>query len=240
MRELRDELERERRRGRGSRLISVVIILVFLAAGVFYIKTARPGLWKKAGDYLKSVAAGEKSLAALSESGAPPATENSSGESGDMLLTADNLSFSYLPEGGVSALSRAVPSAALPVMNATVTSRFGSRTDPLTGQECAGHHGIDLAASPGSGIFACRGGVVTSVAQTEVYGNCVTLSHAGGLESFYGHMSSVCVEPGQRVDAGERIGVIGSTGRSTGVHLHFEIRENGERVDPAPYLYEEI
>lgn len=232
--ELRDELERERRHSHGSRALTVIIILIFLAAGAFYLKTAKPELWQKAAAYVKSVTAGSKSLAALSEGlseTAPPEPENTSGESGEMLLTADSLGFSYLPHE---------PETAVPLMNATVTSQFGARTDPVTGEKEAGHHGIDLAASPGSKIYCYADGAVTAAEQTAVYGNCVTVDHGDGLESFYGHMSEILVSAGQRVRAGEPLGIIGSTGKSTGVHLHFEIRRDGERVDPAPYIYEKI
>ena len=229
--ELRDELERERRRSHGSRAVTVIIILIFIAAGVFFVKTAKPELWQKAAAYVKSVTEGGKSLATLTEPEPEPKPENDTGESGDMLLTADNLGFSYLPRE---------PQTAVPLTGATVTSQFGARTDPVTGEKAAGHHGIDLAASPGSDILCYAAGVVTSTASTEVYGNCVTVDHGNGLQSFYGHMSKIAVTEGQRVSAGEKLGVIGSTGKSTGVHLHFEIRKDGERVDPAPYIYEKI
>lgn len=251
-RAIRDELAREQEKRRGSRLISVVIVLLFLAAGVFYVKTAQPQWWERAAGYVKSAAAGSKSLETLGNAlfqraGKQQPAENAAGESGNMLLTADNLSFrpSTDSQGGdalaVEQLAaQAVPVSVFPVHNASVTSVFGSRTDPVTGEADAGHHGVDLAASPGSDIFAYRDGTVEEAGKNAVYGNYVLLSHAGGIDSFYGHMKSVSVSAGDAVKAGDPIGVIGSTGKSTGVHLHFEIRVSGQRVDPMPYLYEKL
>lgn len=161
-----------------------------------------------------------------------------------MLLTADNLSFDYLSEPlKIDLLNNGTElsaDSAVPVMNATVTSDFGSRTDPVTGEKSAGHHGIDLAASPGSEIVAFMGGTVAETGKNDIYGNYVLINHGSELSSFYGHMSEVTVSEGDKVSAGDNIGIIGSTGKSTGVHLHFEVRVNGERVDPAPYIYEKI
>ncbi len=247
-RELREEMLRARRQRRGSILITLLIIALFAAAGLFYVKTAQPALWNKAAAYVKDAAAGGKSLETISRALFGKAknqqqaeTENKTGESGDMLLTADNLTFNYISEpvrcdllgGGKAAVSP-------PVVGATVTSDFGARTDPVTGEADAGHHGVDLAAPVGSDIFAYADGVVAETGESEIYGNYVLIDHGGGLNTFYGHMSKVTVSKGESVAAGDSIGVIGSTGKSTGTHLHFEMRYDGERVDPMPYIYEKI
>lgn len=248
---IRDELEREREKKRGSTLITVLIIIIFAAAGIFYIKTSKPQLWHAAANYIKSAAAGEKSLVTVgkrlfekaqteagpkSEDGAHTETENSAGESGDMLMTADNLCFDYLCSSTPVTNLSALRDTAMPVNGAVVTSVFGSRQDPVTGEQNAGHHGTDLAAPAGSDIYAYCAGSVSAVGTNAVYGNYVRIDHGGGLSTFYGHMKKVTVKQGQRVSCGESIGIIGSTGKSTGVHLHFEVTVDGTRVDPSPYL----
>ncbi len=254
-RAIRDEMEHARQQKRGSILITLLIIAIFIFAAGFYIKTSKPQLWNSAIQYIKSVSVGGKSLETISQalfnkakedktetSEQTQPTENTDGESGDMLLTADNLSFNYISQPlNIDTLGSGADSdTAVPVMNATVTSNFGSRTDPVTGEKSAGHHGIDLAASPGSTIYAYADGTVTETGQSDIYGNYVIVDHGSGLSTFYGHMSSVTVEKADKVSAGGKLGIIGSTGKSTGIHLHFEVRINGERVDPASYLYEKI
>lgn len=253
-RAIRDEMARAEEKKRGSVFITIVIIAIFAAAGIFYIKTAKPQLWQNAVQYIQNVSVGGKSLETISKSLFKKAsdeqggkdeqkpTENTAGESGDMLLTADNLSFNYISEPLKFDLlnNRTAVRQAMPVMSATVTSSFGGRTDPVTGEKSAGHHGIDLAASPGSEIQAFMGGTVKETGKNSIYGNYVLIDHGAQLMTFYGHMSDVSVSEGDSVSAGDKIGIIGSTGKSTGVHLHFEVRVNGERVDPAPYLYEKI
>ena len=98
------------------------------------------------------------------------------------------------------------------------------------------HAGLDLAAPPGAPIRAARGGVVTFAGPRGGYGNAVVIEHGAGVETLYGHASKLDVAVGDRVRAGARIARVGSTGRSTGPHLHFEVREHGKPVDPAPLL----
>jgi murein DD-endopeptidase MepM/ murein hydrolase activator NlpD len=99
-----------------------------------------------------------------------------------------------------------------------------------------GHPGIDLHASYGDPIHACRAGTIVSAGWMGGYGNATVIDHGGGMATLYGHQSSIVVSAGQHVNAGDVIGYIGSTGFSTGPHLHFEVRINGNTVDPAPYL----
>jgi murein DD-endopeptidase MepM/ murein hydrolase activator NlpD len=98
------------------------------------------------------------------------------------------------------------------------------------------HPGIDLHASFGDPIHACRAGVVFAAGWQGGYGNAVVIDHGGGMATLYAHQSRIAVTIGQHVNAGDVIGYIGSTGFSTGPHLHFEVRINGNPVDPAPYL----
>jgi|1186.fasta_scaffold25069_2 murein DD-endopeptidase MepM/ murein hydrolase activator NlpD len=117
-----------------------------------------------------------------------------------------------------------------------ITSPFGYRTDPVTGGS-AFHAGLDIGASCGTPIMAAAGGNVVSAGfNSGGYGNMTLISHGNGLSTVYGHQSAISVSPGQSVSQGQVIGYVGSTGKSTGCHLHFEVRLNGNPVDPRGYL----
>lgn len=116
----------------------------------------------------------------------------------------------------------------------SITSPFGYRTDPLTG-ETSYHDGTDIAAPEGTPILAAADGTVTVANALDSwggsYGYYVQIDHGSGLQTLYAHCCQVCVTQGQQVQAGQVIAYVGHTGRATGNHLHFEVRENGERVD---------
>ena len=117
-----------------------------------------------------------------------------------------------------------------------VTSEFGNRVDPITGKR-KGHGGMDLAVPTGTPIRAALGGTVTvSKYNAGGYGYYVMIDHGNGLVTLYGHCSQLLARVGQNVQAGDIIALSGSTGRSTGPHLHFEVRVNGERTNPRAYL----
>jgi murein DD-endopeptidase MepM/ murein hydrolase activator NlpD len=119
----------------------------------------------------------------------------------------------------------------LPIPGATLSSPFGLRNDPLSGG--AGFHpGLDLSASSGTPIHAAAEGVVVTAGDCGGYGYCVVIDHGNSLATLYGHQSGLNVGVGQHVDAGEVIGYVGSTGLSTGPHLHFEVRLHGLPIDP--------
>ena len=122
----------------------------------------------------------------------------------------------------------------LPVAG-TITSQFGHRIDPITG-EVSSHTGTDIACAEGTPILAAADGVVTVANGLDnwggSYGYYIQIDHGGGLETLYAHCSSICVTTGQQVQAGQVIGYVGHTGRVTGSHLHFEVRANGNRVNP--------
>ncbi len=116
-----------------------------------------------------------------------------------------------------------------------LSSPFGYRIHPITGSKKL-HAGMDMAAPKGTPIYAAETGVVIIAQSWSGYGNCVIIDHGGGLWTLYGHMSEILAKKGDTVKRGEKIGLVGSTGQSTGNHLHFEVRKNSEPVDPAPYL----
>ena len=115
------------------------------------------------------------------------------------------------------------------------TSTFGYRLDPFT-RSAALHTGTDFRAEAGSPVRATAAGRVTTAEYSGGYGNMVEVDHGGGLVTRYGHLSAFSVSPGDRVDVGEMVGRVGSTGRSTGSHLHYETRINGEPVNPVRFL----
>ena len=117
-----------------------------------------------------------------------------------------------------------------------VTSEFGYRRDPFTGER-RGHTGMDLAVPTGTSVRAALPGTVTvSTYNQGGYGYYVMIDHGNGLSTLYGHNSQLLARVGQTVEAGDVIALSGSTGRSTGPHLHFEVRINGERTNPRSYL----
>lgn len=123
----------------------------------------------------------------------------------------------------------------LPVANVRITSPFGYRIHPILNTKMF-HSGVDFADSAGTHIYAAEEGQVIYAGPKGTYGNAVMIDHGAGIVTLYGHCSSVAVQVGQIVKRGELVAYMGSTGRSTGPHLHFEVRLNGEFVDPMPYL----
>ncbi len=122
-----------------------------------------------------------------------------------------------------------------PVESAYNSSSYGWRIDPFRGVK-AFHEGLDFPAATGTPIYAAGDGMVTATEQTHDYGNIVKINHGSGLETRYAHTSKILVKVGQRVVKGQEIALVGSTGRSTGPHLHYEIRLNGSPLDPRRYL----
>ena len=119
-----------------------------------------------------------------------------------------------------------------------LTSGFGTRSDPMTHGPGL-HQGVDIAAAAGQPVFAAADGLVVLAAPTSGYGEAVFLAHGFGVTTRYGHLSELDVQPGQRVHRGDLIGRVGSTGRSTGAHLHYEVRLDGAPVNPLAYILDD-
>lgn len=126
--------------------------------------------------------------------------------------------------------------AGRPVTSGWMSSRFGYRTDPFNGQR-AMHKGVDFAGKEGSDIVATASGVVTYSGERWGYGLMVEINHGNGLATRYGHAKELLVDPGDIVRPGQAIARMGSSGRSTGPHVHYEVLKNGRQVNPHPYIY---
>lgn len=136
---------------------------------------------------------------------------------------------------GFGAPSFAIP---LPMGTYRVSSAFGFRTHPTTGEKQKFHNGVDLAAPTGTPVYTISAGKVVHAAMDSrgINGNWIKVDHGDGYSSAYLHLSAMHVSVGQQVAAGTRLGSVGTTGRSTGPHLHFILYQNGQEVDPMLYL----
>ena len=125
----------------------------------------------------------------------------------------------------------------MPLNDSRLTSSYGMRTHPVTGGRRA-HKGIDLAAPTGTPVYATADGYVERANWFSSYGKYIQIDHGAEMETRFAHLSGIEVSAGQRVKKGQLIGYVGSTGRSTGPHLHYEVRIAGKAVNPTPYMVE--
>ncbi|WP_120718104.1 M23 family metallopeptidase [Tsuneonella amylolytica] len=190
--------------------------------------------------------------------GASPAFANASAASADIAapvrdakasgITSSDEQFKQLfsgwqsmDNGGPATPVQSVPSVAVPsrapLAVGSTSSGYGMRTHPVIGGMRA-HKGIDLAAPTGTPVYATADGTVGRADWFSSYGLYVAIEHGADLETRYAHMSRLAVAAGERVKKGDIIGYVGSTGRSTGPHLHYEVRVAGEAVNPIPYMAE--
>ena len=142
-----------------------------------------------------------------------------------------------VPAGASLKLAKPEQALCFPLETAAwrVSDLYGWREDPFTGEE-AFHRGVDLACGEGTAVRAALDGVVTAARRGAAYGNYVRLTHADGQETLYAHMQYLYVRAGEVVQAGQRLGTAGQTGRATGAHLHFELLSGGIRYDPSDAL----
>jgi len=127
-----------------------------------------------------------------------------------------------------------VPSR-MPLKDMRMSSGYGMRNHPVLGRR-ANHKGVDLAAPTGTPVYATADGMVAKAEWFSSYGNYIQIEHGGEMQTRYAHLSAYSVQAGSRVQKGDLIGYVGSTGRSTGPHLHYEVRIAGDAVDPTPYM----
>lgn len=132
-------------------------------------------------------------------------------------------------------LARQIVPGGRPVESGYISSRFGTRPDPFTGKN-AYHAGIDFAGAPGTRVLVVADGVVSFAGRDRNYGKLVEITHGNGYVTRYAHNSTLLVEPGQTVRRGDALALMGSTGRSTGPHLHFEVLREGRHVNPMSFV----
>lgn len=152
----------------------------------------------------------------------------------------DERYFFHIPEERLDQTTRAFfldAKMRSPLDNYWLSSDYGYRQSPFGGANKQFHKGIDMAAPEGTEVYACKAGKVTSIVSLDVtFGNYIVIKHSNGLSSIYAHLSKVCVSTGDNVETGQKIGLVGKTGKVTGPHLHFEIRQNGQPSDPNAYI----
>jgi murein DD-endopeptidase MepM/ murein hydrolase activator NlpD len=117
-----------------------------------------------------------------------------------------------------------------------MTSVFGYRGDPFNSEHAENHPGIDFRGAMGDAVKCTANGKVVHASWYGGYGNCIIIKHMGDYQTLYGHLSHINVKVGEEVKVGDVIGLVGSTGHSTGAHLHYEVRKNGTPVNPAKFL----
>lgn len=176
---------------------------------------------------------------AFAESNSADVAANISPVTSDSSLGAQDTEFRNLFADWKSLENRetgrvAIPSRK-PVDSFKLTSQYGFRADPFAGRR-ARHKGVDMAGPIGTPIYATADGIVGRAQWVGGYGKYVEVNHGGEIQTRYGHMSQIMVEPNQRVTKGQIIGLMGSTGRSTGSHLHYEVRIAGNSVNPMPFI----
>lgn len=236
-----------------------------IVSGIFIISKISPSAFEKIrNDYLgimqKDMSAGEiveqikgaaefvfmpqKDVPALSDNTAVESFEVTSDETGEIVAVGEIVEGSGGGDIEVKEAAKGTSFApyfvsvapVLPVENGRITSRFGYRTNPVSGKY-GFHTGLDLAAAEGTPVSASFYGKIIETGSDDVWGKYVLMEHSDGLRTYYCHLSEIYVNEGAVIRQGETVGLVGSTGWSTGPHLHFEIRINGVRVNPEKILY---
>lgn len=161
--------------------------------------------------------------------------KNEGGERGSDLLSVEEISKFY-----DNYLNKMVRHVAFTPMGyphfGVITSGYGHRENPFTSEGVESHKGLDIRGKYGEIVKSTASGSVIFAGRRGGYGKCIVIDHGNGFETYYGHLSSILVREDQKVNAGDEIGKIGSTGRSTGPHLHYEIHKNGKIINPRSFL----
>lgn len=161
--------------------------------------------------------------------------KNEGGEGNSDMLSVDEIGKFY--EGYLNKMIKYVAFTPMGYPHfGTITSGYGHRENPFTGQNIETHKGLDFKGRQGEIVKSTASGKVTYAGRRGGYGNCIVINHGNGFETYYGHLSRILISQGEQVKAGDNIGKIGSTGRSTGPHLHYEIHKNGKIINPRSFL----
>ena len=163
-------------------------------------------------------------------------TKDIGGDNNAAANVSDNEKYSLYDEY----LGRLLNSVAFTPMGyprlSSITSAFGYRSDPFDGENAELHPGIDFKGAKGDPVHVTANGKVAFTGWKGGYGNCIIVQHKNDFQTLYGHLSHIDVKEGQEVNTGDVVGRVGSTGRSTGTHLHYEVRKNGRPVNPVKFL----
>jgi murein DD-endopeptidase MepM/ murein hydrolase activator NlpD len=193
-----------------------------------------------AGQALAAEPAEKAPVAATAQTGGPLILAGSAEASADLNAGRDFRSlftaWKKLDGGtGSTGIGRIAIPSVQPVAKMDYSSNFGIRSDPFRGT-AAMHAGVDIRGPQGTPIYATADGIVAESDRRGGYGNLIEIDHGKGIATRYGHLSRLLVTSGARVKRGQLIGLMGSTGRSTGSHLHYEVRMDGRAVNPVPFL----
>jgi murein DD-endopeptidase MepM/ murein hydrolase activator NlpD len=241
-----DEREAERARGSFGRvMLTQAIVCALLVGGLFLCQKAMPNTYRQLRASYARVMQTDMSakevwaeiravFAQLKEDMYVMVPYQEAVGQGGLDVTLE-----YAAKRCAIAPLRTTARPARPVAEGEITSSFGYRIHPITGEEGV-HTGMDIAATEGDPIYAAFYGTVAETGEGKEYGKYVLIDHAGGLQTLYAHCSEVIAEEGMVLRPGDVIALVGSTGNSTGPHLHFEVRLGGLRCDPAPLFGKEI
>lgn len=165
----------------------------------------------------------------------PILTGNEGGEQSDDILSAEEIGEFYDNYLSKIAYNVAYTPMRYPHLG-TITSGYGHRENPFSGENVETHKGLDIRANYGDVVKSTANGKVVFAGRRGGYGNCIVIKHGNGFETYYGHLSKILVKVNENVIAGNNIGKAGSTGRSTGPHLHYEVHKNGKVINPRSFL----
>ncbi len=165
----------------------------------------------------------------------PIIAKNVGGEESDEILSDEEITAFYDDYLSKITYNVAYTPMGYPYPGA-ITSGYGHRENPFTGENVESHKGLDIKAGYGAMVKSTANGKVVFAARRGGYGNCIVIKHGNGFETYYGHLSKILVKVGDEIMAGNSIGKVGSTGGSTGPHLHYEVHKNGKVINPRSFL----
>jgi murein DD-endopeptidase MepM/ murein hydrolase activator NlpD len=240
-------------------LLSIVGIFFILIFSIFYLLKSNSGVLLAKNKLELALIKSKKNLAIIDTSGLkkhyqsidkklltinkylkarglkPILANNEGGEENDDVLSNEEITAFYDNYLSKIAYNVAYTPMGYPHLG-TITSGYGHRENPFTGENVETHKGLDIRANYGDAVKCTANGEVVFAGSRGGYGNCIVIKHGNGFETYYGHLSKILVKVGEDVSAGSNIGKVGSTGRSTGPHLHYEVHKNGKTINPRSFL----